>query len=58
MSLNIDMKGIRPLNCSGGSLILDMKSWDFVAELQYGESWEGPVEFHWLTINCVQSSVL
>ena len=27
MSLNIDLKIIRPLNCSGGSLILDMNSW-------------------------------
>ena len=30
---------------------------DFVAELQCGESWEDiPLEFHWLTINSVQSS--
>ena len=27
MSLNIDMKMIRPLNSSGLSLIFDMKSW-------------------------------
>ena len=31
---------------------------DFVAELQCGESWENiPLEFHWLSVNCVQSSV-
>ena len=32
---------------------------DLVAELQCGESWADiPLELHWLTINCVQSSVL
>ena len=31
---------------------------DLVAELQCGESWEDiPLEFRWLTINGVQSSV-
>ena len=32
---------------------------DFVDELQCGESWENiPLEFHRLSVNCVQSSVL
>ena len=32
---------------------------DFVAELRCGESCENiPLEFHWLTVKCVQSSVL
>ena len=32
---------------------------DFVDELQCGESWENiPLEFHWLAVNCVESSVL
>ena len=32
---------------------------DFLTELQCGESLENiPLKFHWLTINCVQSSVL
>ena len=32
---------------------------DFLDELQCSESWEHiPLEFHWLTINCVQRSVL
>ena len=39
MSLNIDMKIIRPWNCAG-SPILFMNSWTFVDELQCGESWE------------------
>ena len=59
MSLNIDMKMIRPLNSSGSSLIFEHELLDFVAELQCGESWENiPLEFHWLTINCIQSSVM
>ena len=55
MSLNIDMKMIRPVNSSGCSLIFDMELFDFVAELPCGESWEDvPLEFHWLTVNCVK----
>ena len=34
MSLNIDMKMIRPLNCSGGSLILAMNFWTSWTNLQ------------------------
>ena len=41
------------------TLNLNSNSWIFVAELQSGESWEDiPLEFNWLTINSVQSSVL
>ena len=59
MSLNIDMKIIRPVKYSGSTLIFDENSGTFVAELQCGESWENiPLEFHWLAINCIQSSVL
>ena len=58
MSLNIDMKIIRNWNCAG-SHILFMSSWTFVDELQCGEFWENiPLEFHRLSVNCVQSSVL
>ena len=59
MSLNIDMKMIRPVESSGSSLIFDYELMDFVAELQCGESWEDiPLEFHRLLINCVQNSEL
>ena len=59
MSLNIDMKIFRPVNSSGRTLIFDIELLDFVAKLQRGESWESiPLEFHWLTVNFVQSSVL
>ena len=34
ISLNIDMKMIRPLNCSGGSLILAMNFWTSWTNLQ------------------------
>ena len=58
MSLHIDMKMIRCEKSSGSVLIFDMKLLDFVVELQCCESLEDiPLEFHWLTINCVQSSV-
>ena len=40
MSLNIDMKMIRPVNYSGFSFIFWQELLDFVAELQCGESWE------------------
>ena len=57
MSLNIDMKIIRRVKSSGCTLIFCNELLDFVAELQCGESWENiPLEFHWLTINSVQSS--
>ena len=59
MSLNIDMKMIRPWNSSGGPLTFDRELLDFLTELQRIESWENiPLEFHWLTINCIQSAVL
>ena len=58
MSLNIDMKMIRPLN-SDGSLILDMNSWTVLHTLQCSESWENiTLEFHRFSVNCVQSSEL
>ena len=58
MSLNIGMKIIRPWNCAGFAHFVH-ELVDFLDELQYSESWENiPLEFHWLTINCVQSSVL
>ena len=58
MSLNIDMKMIRPLNFSGATLNLDSNSWTMWLSSKCGESWEDvPLEFHWLTINSVQSSV-
>ena len=57
MSLNIDMKMIRPFNFSGVTLNLDSNSWT-VAELQRVESLEDmPLEFNWLIIFSVQSSV-
>ena len=55
MSLIIDMKIIRP--CWAAHFVHELL--DFVDELQCGESWENiPLEFHRLTINCIQSSVL
>ena len=50
MSLNIDMKIIRPWNCSG-SPILFMNFWT---------SWTSciPLGFYRFSVNCVQSSVL
>ena len=39
MSLNIDMKIIRPWNCAGVAHFVH-ELLDFVAELQCGESWE------------------
>ena len=59
MSLNIDMKMIRPVKSSGSSLIFKKELLEFAEELQCGESWEDIArEFNRLTFNCVQSSVL
>ena len=47
-------------SCTGFSLIcLTWNSWTLLQELQCSESWGHiPLEFNWLTINFVQSSVL
>ena len=55
--MDIDMKLIRPLN-SDGSLILDMSSWTLLQSCNVVNPGNIPLEFHGLTINCVQSSVL
>ena len=63
MSLNVDAElMIHPVKF--GVLVLDTLSFprqellDFDPELQCGECWENiPLEFHWLTINCLQSYV-
>ena len=58
MSLNIDMKKIRPLH-SGGSLISDMNSWTLLQHCNVVNPDENiPLEIHRLTINGVQSSVM
>ena len=59
MSLNIDMKMIPSFKLFWWIAQFRHELLDFVAELQCGESWENiPLEFNWLTINCVQSSAL
>ena len=45
MSLNIDMRIIRPWNCSGSPILL--MNWENI-----------PLEFHWFSVDCDQSSVL
>ena len=58
MSLNIDMKIIRPVKFSGVSPNLDSKSWSLWLScnvVQPGKIF--PLEFNWLTINSVQVSV-
>ena len=58
MSLNIDMKIIRPWQLFGFAHFAH-ELLDFTDKLQCSESWENiPLEFHRLTINCVQGSVL
>ena len=58
MSLNIDMKIIRPWNCAG-SPILFLNSWTLSTSCNVVNPGKNiPLEFHQLSVNCVQSSVL
>ena len=54
MSLYIDMKMTRPVKFSGVTLNLDCNSWTLWQSCNVVNPGK---TFHWLTINCVQSSV-
>ena len=59
LSLNIDMKMIRPVNYSGVTLDLNSNSWTLWLSCNVVNpvKIDVPLEFHWLTINSVQSYV-
>ena len=58
MSLNIDMKMIRPVNYSDFSLFLTWTRGRCCRAAMWWILWIIPLEFHRLSVNCVQSSVL
>ena len=58
MSLNIDIKIIRPFNCDGSPIFV-MNSWTLVQSCNVVNPAKIiSLEFHWLSVTCVQNSVL